>query len=97
MAADDLLKKIFDHQLLLSKEMESRLKEHLTPALKETFKENQKHLEFLLQQNEPNPDDLTKMQEIWEKLTAEIDALRKEANGEIDVVNAREKITDFYQ
>ena len=97
MATDDLFRKIFEHQLLLSKEMQSRLKDHLTPALKAIFKENQEHLEFLLKQENPSQDDLNKMQEIWEKMTAEIDRLRQEADGEIDALNAEEKITEFYK
>ena len=97
MATDDLFSKIFEHQLLLSKEMQERLKDHLTPQLKAIFKENQDHLEFLLKQDNPSQDDLNKMQEIWEKMTTEIDRLRKDADNQLDTLNAEEKITEFYK
>ena len=72
MASDDLLKKIFEHQLLLSKEIQKRLEKYMNDDLKSDFAENESYLKELLEKEEVHPEELDKLQRLWEALTGKI-------------------------
>ena len=96
MASDELLKKIFEHQLLLSQEIQKRLESHLTDELKTAFHENEVYLHSLIEKNTVDPEDLEKLQGIWEGLTTRINQIQKETSGTMSIINSQEQISKLY-
>ena len=74
MTKSNLLKSIFEHQKMVSQEMRTHLGIHLTEGLKDLFEENETLLEELENQENVTPDDLSKLQNLWERLTHHIGA-----------------------
>ncbi len=97
MASDDLLKTIFEHQLLLSQEMKNRLKAHMTETLKILFEKNEAYLAELLGQEVVTSENLGKLQRLWEDLTEAIGKITKDNTGAINVVNSQHSVAKLYQ
>ena len=72
MTKSNLLKSIFEHQKMVSQEMRTHLGGHLTEGLKDLFEENETLLEELENQDTVTPEDLSRLQNLWERLTHHI-------------------------
>lgn len=94
--ADDLLNKIFEHQLLLSKEIQKRLEKYLNEDLRKAFAANESYLNTLLEKSKVLPEELDKLQRLWDDLTGRINKLRQETTGTLDVINSQEQIAKLY-
>ncbi|MGL6187579.1 MAG: hypothetical protein ACRC12_00855, partial [Holosporales bacterium] len=66
MASQDTLKRIFEHQLLLTQEIRESLKENLTEELQAIFEESEIFLKKLHEQEQIQQTDLEKLQKKWE-------------------------------
>lgn len=96
MESEALLKKIFEHQLLLSKEIQKRLDEHLTDNLRQSFERNEKYLGELLKKDVVSPKDLEHLQHLWEVLTSDINEVKATATKKIDAINTQEAAAKLY-
>ncbi|MEH0002398.1 MAG: hypothetical protein V6Z78_02355 [Holosporaceae bacterium] len=96
MESDELLKKIFEHQLLLSEEIKKRLGDQLSDTLKKTFEGNEHYLKELLAKDVVSPKDLEQLQHLWETLTNEINAVKAQSTNTLETVNTQEAISKLY-
>lgn len=96
MASTDILKRVFEHQLLLTQEIKEQLKDHLTEELIAAFADNEEFLKKLQAQEEVQQPDLERLQKMWENLTQSIDRMQANLNTEIDTLQKQESLNHIY-
>ena len=76
MLQANLMQTVFDHQLILLRDLRSHLMPQMTPRLQRAFEQNEIHLEQLTQQEKPgSATEIETLKVLWDTLTQEINAL----------------------
>ena len=76
MLQANLMQTVFDHQLVLLRDIRSHLLPQMTPPLQRAFEQNEIHLERLTQQKSPaSATEIATLKILWDTLTQEINAL----------------------
>jgi RNAse (barnase) inhibitor barstar len=96
MKKDDLLKKVFQHQMMLLGEIEERLKDNLTEPLQAAFSQNKNYLQALIQAETIDTKKLNELQSLWEKLTKEIEQAQRAFSQRVDLMNAQQEMAKLY-
>jgi sporulation-control protein spo0M len=97
MTHEELLRKIFEHQLMLLGEIKSRLKEQMAGTLEEAFNANETFLKLMITQDNVDKENLQKLQNLWDNLTHEIDKTQKSLNQKADNFHAQKEMAKLYQ
>ena len=84
MDKQELMQKILEQQLAISREMRKRLEAVMTEALEAQFNQNEAFLLELLESATPSADDLKKLDETWEVLNKMISEVTANLQKELD-------------